>query len=74
MEWLARRYDRVVVGSKKKAKRPVDETSESAPIVPEWQRRKPKSPSRKATGPRFSPTNAAEGDSVAPNFPENYLA
>jgi hypothetical protein len=61
------------VGSKKKAKRQIDETSESAPIVPEWQRRRPKAASSKATGPRFSPMNAAEGDSAAPSFPENYL-
>jgi hypothetical protein len=62
------------VGSKKKAKRRPDQTSENAPVVPDWVRRPVKRASSKATGPRFSPTNAAEGDSVAPNFPENYLA
>jgi len=62
-----------MVGSKKKAKRRAAETSESAPVVPEWARRPAKRASSKATGPRFSPTNAAEGDSVAPNFPENYI-
>jgi len=62
------------VGSKKKAKGRHDQTSESAPVVPEWVRRPAKRASSKATGPRFSPTNAAEGDSVAPNFPENNIA
>jgi len=60
--------------SKKKVKRRADETSESAPIAPEWVRRPAKRPSSKGTGPRFSPMNAAEGDSAAPNFPENNIA
>jgi len=63
------------VGSKKKkAKRRPAETSESAPVVPEWVRRPAKRASSKATGPRFSPMNAAEGDSAAPNFPENNIS
>jgi len=63
----------MVVSSKKKAKAPMDETSETAPSVPEWQRRRPMRKSKNAGGARFSPTNAAEGDSVAPNFPENNI-
>jgi len=63
----------VIVGSKKKANRPTDETSESAPVVSEAQRRPPRQKSKKARGPRFSSTNAAEGDSAAPSFPENYI-
>jgi hypothetical protein len=63
----------MTVGSKKRPKRSTDETSESAPLVPDWQRPRPKIKSKKASGPRFSPMNAAEGDSVAPNFPENNI-
>jgi hypothetical protein len=61
------------MGSKKRGKRPIDDTSESEPIVPEWARRRLTPKKTKASGPRFSPTNAAEGDSVAPNFPENNI-
>jgi len=63
----------MIVSSKKKVKLPTDETSETPPVVPEWQRRRPVPKNTKANGARFSPINAAEGDSAAPNFPENNI-
>ena len=63
----------MIVSSKKKAKAPTDETSETPPVVAEWQRRRPVPKSKKTNGARFSPINAAEGDSAAPNFPENNI-
>jgi hypothetical protein len=63
----------VDMASKRKTRRATDETSESAPVVPDWQHERPRSKRKKASGPRFNPVNAAEGDSVAPSSPENYI-
>ena len=61
------------VASKRKTRRVTDEISETAPVVPDSQHERPRSKRKKAIGPRFNPVNAAEGDSVAPSSPENYI-
>jgi hypothetical protein len=45
-----------------------EETSETAPEVPELP--KPRRKANKRLGPRWNPMNAAYGDSTAPDFPK----